>query len=456
VDSDLDSLPLPQRRFLEFAERNPDCRDLDSFGLRIDELTPYAMQPWPFFIGRRQLAGLSATCIGVCNLMRAIPQRVFGGDPARLSDYFDMPLEAAALTVSLIEKTGLDGTVARGDFVLTETGLKTCEINMAACLGGAEGGEWTRRALEVPVLRRFLDESGFRINARDPVRTTFEHLVEEAERHDMVVDGELNMALSFDHPTHAGWRAYYEESYQEVLARHPGLRGRLVICPESELREKDGALLHGDLPIRMLLDTQSGFLSLPIFSTLLSGKARAYNGPATPFLSHKSTLALLSETEGSSFWSEEERAVIRTSIPWTRRVTDDFVDHQGERVYLPDLLDAERDRMVLKLGLSRQGTDVHAGRFTPPDRWDALVRGALEQGGWIVQEFLQCPRWPFLSPDGEVVPHDSVWGMFIFGNRFGGGFLRVLPAGRAGVINTLRGARPSLVLEVAEPEDETE
>ncbi len=451
---EFDPLPEPQQRFVEFAGRNPECLDAAHFGLRIDELTPYAMQPWPFFIGRRQLAELSAVCVGVCDLMRAIPQRVFGGDPVRLSQYFDMPVEASSLTVSLIEKTGLDGTVARGDFVLTATGLKTCEINMAASLGGAEGGEWTSRALEVPALRRFLAESGLRVHARDPVRTTFEHLIQEAKRHGMVVDGELNVALALDIPTTAGWRAYYERTYQEVLARHAGLRGRLVICWESELREKDGALRYGDLPIRIMLDTQSGFLSLPIFSTLLSGQARAYNGPATPFLSHKANLALLSEMEGSSLWSEEERAVIRTSIPWTRRVTDEFVDYEGERVYLPDLLDAGRDRMVLKLGLSRQGADVHPGRFTPPDRWDGLVRGALDQGGWIVQEFQQCLRWPFLDPEGQVVPHDSVWGMFIFGNRFGGGFLRVLPAGMAGVLNTLRGARPSIIMEVAEAEGE--
>jgi hypothetical protein len=173
----------------------------------------------------------------------------------------------------------------------------------------------------------------------------------------------------------------------------------------------------------------------------------------SPVLSHKINLALLSDLEGSDLWSDEERAVIRTHIPWTRLVTDDFVDYQGERVYLPDILASERDRMVLKLGLSRQGTDVHAGRFTPAGRWQELGRAALEQGGWIVQEFQECLRWPFLHPDGgTVVPHDVVWGIFIFGSHYGGGFLRVLPAGRAGVLNTLRGAKPSVLLEVAEPE----
>jgi hypothetical protein len=453
MEADLEALPWPQRKFLEFAERNPECREPASFALEVDELAPYPLQPWPFFMGSRQVAGLARACVGVCDLMRVVPQRVFGGDPVRLAEYYEMPVEVASLTVSLIERAGLDGTVARGDFVLTAEGFKTCEINMAASLGGAESGEWARRVFEVPVVRRFISEEGFGVSWRDPLRTTFLHLVEEAERHAMGAGGELNVAVVVEFPTTPSWRAYYEEVYQEVLARRGGWRGRLVVCRDAELREKDGALRRGDLPVHMVLDGQSGVLGLPIVSALLSGRTRAYNGPVTPMLSHKVNLALLSELEDADLWSDEERAVIRANIPWTRQVNDDFVDYRGERVYLPDLLDSERDRMVLKLGLSRQGADVHAGRFTPPGRWNELVRAALERGGWIAQEFQQCLRWPYLDVDEKrVVPHDSVWGMFIVGGHFAGGFLRVLPAGRAGVLNTLRGARPSVLFEVAETE----
>ena len=43
-----------------------------------------------------------------------------------------------------------------------------------------------------------------------------------------------------------------------------------------------------------------------------------------------------------------------------------------------------------------------------------------------------------------------VWGLFVFGQRFGGGFLRVLPTGRAGVVNCALGAKFASYLDVAE------
>ena len=45
--------------------------------------------------------------------------------------------------------------------------------------------------------------------------------------------------------------------------------------------------------------------------------------------------------------------------------------------------------------------------------------------------------------------YDMVWGMFVFGPYFGGGFLRMQPAGAAtGLVNTSHGAEVGVLLHV--------
>ena len=85
--------------------------------------------------------------------------------------------------------------------------------------------------------------------------------------------------------------------------------------------------------------------------------------------------------------------------------------------------------------------------------WERLLRKALADQGWIVQELVEARSHFFLDSGGNVVRHDLVWGLFSFGNTFGGGFLRLQPSDRGGVVNTAGGAEVGLLLEV-EPHEE--
>jgi hypothetical protein len=321
---------------------------------------------------------------------------------------------------------------------------------MAGNLGGNELGDWTERYLREPLVRRFLAEEGLAGSYTDPPRVLFQHVLDEAEERGLPADGRLNAAMAVS-PTTPEWRGHFERIWRSVLADRGGaVAGELVICDDAELRERGGHLFHGDLRIDVVVDARSGIVGRDVFLALQAGTVRGYNGPATPLLSDKLNLALASEMEGSGLFTDEERRIIRHHLPWTRRVEDGFVDFEDERVYLPDLLADARERLVLKHSLSSQGSDVHAGLFTPPQRWDELVRAALEDGIWIVQEFMPPARLPFLLPDGGVADHDVVWGLYIIGERYGGGFLRVQPAGLAGVINSARGALCTPIIEVGD------
>lgn len=61
-------------------------------------------------------------------------------------------------------------------------------------------------------------------------------------------------------------------------------------------------------------------------------------------------------------------------------------------------------------------------------------------------------RWetfaPLLAACREVIPTLLVWGPFVFGDDYGGLFVRLLPTDRGPVVNTGRGAVLGLAFEV--------
>ena len=99
------------------------------------------VQAWPTLVGADKLAAMRGAAIAVSNLVRAIPERVFGGDAAALGAYFGV--SPAALEGGMFQApTGLAGALARPDFIDSAEGFKCLEINMSARLGGWQARFW--------------------------------------------------------------------------------------------------------------------------------------------------------------------------------------------------------------------------------------------------------------------------------------------------------------------------
>jgi hypothetical protein len=187
-----------------------------------------------------------------------------------------------------------------------------------------------------------------------------------------------------------------------------------------------------------------------VLQAQVAGGIRVYNGVLTQLWLDKRNLALLSENEGLEAWTQEDRALIRDHIPWTRMVSPRTTTWRGAEVQFPGFLLDHRDDMVLKRGLGTRGENVHVGRYLPPDVWEDRVREAVEEGGWIVQERVESRPY-FYPPQGggAPVPHTVVWGLFCTGSRYGGGCLRMLPQGAGeGIVNGARGAHEGAILEI--------
>ena len=78
------------RRFLEYAERNADCRSRASFEtiFRDNPLKAMSPQPWPLLIEAGATGDLERVAVGFDRLLKSVPERYFSNDPGRLAAFY--------------------------------------------------------------------------------------------------------------------------------------------------------------------------------------------------------------------------------------------------------------------------------------------------------------------------------------------------------------------------------
>jgi len=440
-------------RFLEHLLDHPDqAAQLVGFEKEMPDWIFPCHITWPTLVDARRVAEMERATVGVCKLVKAIPAVVFGRDLRALAAFYDYdPVILAAL---LSVRNYTDSTVARCDFIDTPGGLMCCEVNLAGNLGGWKHGFWSEHYLRHPVLMDFCAREGISPGGRDVLGTFCEHMIDDALDTGVIeAGGELNVVMALDRPPTEGARRYAAEVYAELLRRTGrGVTGQLWLsaAPVEELAVRGVELYMGERRVHVFYSFATTGLPVPVLRMQLTGGVRAYNGGLTRMWLDKRNLALLSENEGLAAWTEEDRELIRDHIPWTRLVSARTTTWRGAEVQFPGFLLDHRDDLVLRRAQGSGGKNVHVGRYLAPDAWEARVREALEQGGWIVQERVESR--PYLyppQPGAAPVPHAVIWGLFCTGSRYGGGFLRMLPHGAAeDIVSGARGASEGAILEI--------
>lgn len=445
----------PSTLFLEYAQRNADCRSRASFEpiFRNNPLKVMDPQPWPLFVEPTAVVDLERISLGFDRLVKSVPERFFGSDPERLAAYYGSAArELAELVIS--EPNGVAQAISRGDYLENADGLQ-CLIEMNS--GGFVGG-WQLQALEglylqCPVIAGFLAEQGLRAGHRNTIRLMFRHIVRATLGMGFWPGGPLNLAMLIrpHRPIQVAIHSaeLYNREYQAALAEEGAdLHGRLFLCSYADLVEGPAGLTFQGERVDAILEQHDGQFELRAFWHFKAGTLNLFSGPVTNLLSDKRNLALLSESAGSQDFTAAERDLLAQHLPWTRSVMDADTTWRGQRTRLPSLLAANREQFVLKKANSLAGRDVHLGKSTSPERWEELLRQALAHTGWIVQELVEAKPYFFLDSADRVVRHDLVWGLFTFGDTFGGVFLRLQPSERGGIVNTAVGAEVGLLLEV--------
>ncbi|NJL28027.1 MAG: hypothetical protein HC897_09060 [Thermoanaerobaculia bacterium] len=407
-----DDLSPIYRRFLEYVRENPANRHPAVFStsgattLARDAARDfqYPLQTWPVLIGPEKLRQLERTACGVVALLKDIPRRFFNNEPKRVSAFYGLDDEArAALLLSAPD--GLAGAVARCDLIDTEKGPRCIEVNLTANLGGWQLRLWKDVCHRHPSNLRFFEREGVTPFYRDPLEELFSHLIEDAEKNHHSVDGELNVVCAFPRDSVDLIRdlgSHLNNLYDAALEKHGrSFRGRVFLFyyPGKPLTQRGLELHHEGARIHAWLNLTFAEPPLEVFRSAKGRAVALYNSPLATLLGDKVNLALLSEHGESELFDDDERALIRDHLPWSRRVRAGATTFQGETVDLFELALKHRTELVLKRGSSAGGEAVYLGRHTSREEWEARLERAMGEGGWLLQEHVESR--PYLFQQGD-------------------------------------------------------
>lgn len=432
------------------ALERPDWQRRSSFSVldRPHRLLRYRLQSWPTFVDPATLEDLRHDSVAVNRLLRQIPRRLFDDDPERLTAFYRLgnPLLVEAL---LSEPTGLGNMATRGDFIATETGMKCIEMNFTPSLGGWDASVIAGLHWEAGLLPEVVRELPEPPRITDTLRVFLDTVLDTVESLPAAPEPPVQVVIISD------WTEgrimpredpFFSGEMSDVC-RQRGYDGRLRFAVADELDFHGGELvLDGERVHAVVSLCHRERLRQEIFWSFKGRRLALFNSPLQRILTDKRNLALLSLHEDA--FEPEERAVIRRVVPWTRMVEDGEVDRDGEVVHLPGLLRAEQAELVLKRGLGAGGEAVVVGRHESADGWRQAVDRALEEGGWVVQEFLQSR--PYLYQEGVegCAVHDVIWGPFVFGDRYGGSILRMQAKSAGGPVNLSLAATEGVIYEL--------
>ena len=436
-----------------FAEDHPEYSSRRAFEALpdIEERLGYPVQAWPTFVRKDELRRLAQLNVDLCRLTKRAPYKVFGADVGKIRDFYALQPEHAQIVAPILGQESIVGrTLARTDLFPTEQGFRCLEVNVASNLGGWETSYWADAYLRDPLIARFVSEQHLDPKCTDVLRALLTHLLGQALR--SYKSTEINIGLLTPHGEldDAVWRFIRAagELYDRLLSALGQLRGKLVHCRPDDLAEKRGLLHAGGTRLHAVLDIGAGRMGLDAYRCWMRGTVQLYNGPLAPVLSDKRNLALLSELADSDLWTTAEKDVIRAAVPWTRRVSEQSVHPDAAELVTRDSLRANRTELVLKPSNQYAGRDVYLGVNTSADEWDSVIDRAFDEGHWIVQERLEAAPLVLQAGDHGRAAHDVVWSFFVFGESFGGYFLRMTPTSQEDLVNTACGAIDGWLFEV--------
>jgi hypothetical protein len=162
----------------------------------------------------------------------------------------------------------------------------------------------------------------------------------------------------------------------------------------------------------------------------------------------KACLALLSDSRFDRLFDEEQNAVRRAHVPWTRVLRDESVDFEGRRHDLFELARSRKDDFVIKPTSGYGGRDVMIGCETTASAWEERLDTAAEGfGDWTIQAYVDIPEefFPVFGPKLVFEPRKVNLNPYLFGGRYAGSFVRL---SKDSVINVSVGGgmAPSFVL----------
>jgi glutathionylspermidine synthase len=143
---------------------------------------------------------------------------------------------------------------------------------------------------------------------------------------------------------------------------------------------------------------------------------------------NKKLFALLQDPRFAHLVEEKERRVIDETIPWTRVLRDGRASYGEWVVDLLPFVSDNRERLVLKPASDYGGHGVSLGMEQEQAVWDRLIEDHVEEGDFVVQEYVPVPEEMFPTvEDGHVQMRLKRFNInpFGIGGRYAGMITRI-------------------------------
>ncbi|MBW8687169.1 hypothetical protein [Chitinophaga rhizophila] len=427
---------------------NPDHYDVPSI-LRNYE---YPVSSWPVVIDSATAEELNHLTTRLPQLLRLVPSLYFNNDIKRLADYYFKGDEMLGQIGLLCHNKNIE-VGCRLDLTLTNDGFRVLEINMGTSIGGwqVQSFESVIRSLHAPLVK---DTTAAAFTAPNTQRIYIRFLVSNIMKQLPALQGTMNVFIAIGNDLSAedneNIRAFFDELLQKELA-DARLKGRTLLGEIASLKIKlNGDLYLGDVPIHSVLifNPLTEVVTPDVFRSFLLGKIYLPDHLGTPMLGDKRNLSLLRAIAEKDLLDPADKALVLKHIPWTVPVEEGQVTFHGQTYDLRELIQREKDQLVIKAANGFQGKNVFVGKFLTTEEWNQALVLALDNGGFILQELSES--LDFLAPAAanQWVPHKLIWGAFGYGNNYGGVWVRMSSRQTGqGVINSATGAVEAIVYE---------
>jgi hypothetical protein len=387
----------------------------------------------PQLLARESWEALRVHAVQVLEIAARVARDVFDSDVLRLCDFLGTPASEARWVA--LDPGPPDVVLSRLDAFVTPGGPRFVEVNSDAPAGFGYGDRMAALLRELPVFRAFARQH------RVSYHGSSEALVRAVGTHGRTSSGSGRPRIAI-----VDWSDVKTRPDQEILREAFAAQGfEAVLCDPRETGIARGRLHAAGHPIDLVY-RRAVLSELVAREDEVGAFLDAYRRRLCPFVNSlrcrlsedKALFAILTDEDFGALVTDDERALLRRVLPWTRRVAERRTLKNGRRIDLVPYVLTGRERLVLKPTHSWGGQSVRLGSETPPGEWEAAVRAALDEP-WVVQERVEIPEEPFpVFDEGELAfaPLKVNVGPFYVAGEEAGAVARV---SRSSVINVAAG-----------------
>jgi glutathionylspermidine synthase len=243
-----------------------------------------------------------------------------------------------------------------------------------------------------------------------------------AERADLPEQPRLALVDTEDSPSVPEFRIVCAAAKRAGLEAVHGTLGQLEY--DGSLLRLQGEPVHLVYRRALLEDCPEGDL----VAAARDRSAAIVNPFRARVANNKKLFALLQDPRFAHLVAEKERRVIDETIPWTRVLKDGRAGYGEWIVDLLPFVSDNRERLVLKPASDYGGHGVSLGMETEQGVWDRLIEDHVEEGDFVVQEYVPVPEEMFPTvEDGHVQMRLMLFYInpFGIGGRYAGMITRI-------------------------------